>query len=348
MKLKDLLPSLPFSLINLSMKYVVAGAASRVARGLLITTGHKRLGKIGLSWSPPATCDRSGFTLVEMAIVLVIIGLIVGGVLVGKDMINAAAIRAQVSQIEKFNVAVNVFREKYACLPGDCANGSNFGFQARGTGCFMPGRGDGNGIIEGSNFGCNANLGWFQSQGETIVFWVDLSAAGLINQSFNTASETAMPPIDPVTLASTPSVDSYLPQAAINQGNSIYAWSGGVVDNSIAGTARNGLNYFGLAGITQISQGGGPAITYALSPAQAYAIDNKVDDGFPGSGRVTTTMVTASPRWVGGAYPNGAIAQSAWSGSCVDNRGNASNPLQYSTAYSNGSGMNCALSFQFQ
>lgn len=45
--------------------------------------------------------NQSGFTLIELSIVLVIIGLIVGGVLVGRDLIKAAEVRAQVSQIEK-------------------------------------------------------------------------------------------------------------------------------------------------------------------------------------------------------------------------------------------------------
>ena len=50
---------------------------------------------------------KSGFTLVELSIVLVIIGLIIGGVVVGRDLIDAATIRAQISQIEKYNTAVN-------------------------------------------------------------------------------------------------------------------------------------------------------------------------------------------------------------------------------------------------
>jgi prepilin-type N-terminal cleavage/methylation domain-containing protein len=50
--------------------------------------------------------SATGFTLIEMSIVLVIIGLIVGGVLVGQDLIRAAYIRAQITQIEKFNTAV--------------------------------------------------------------------------------------------------------------------------------------------------------------------------------------------------------------------------------------------------
>ncbi len=56
--------------------------------------------------------SQLGFTLIELSIVLVIIGLIVGGVLVGQDLIKAAETRATVGQVEKYNAAVNTFRTK--------------------------------------------------------------------------------------------------------------------------------------------------------------------------------------------------------------------------------------------
>lgn len=62
--------------------------------------------------SPPDRFARkavlsAGFTLVELSIVLVIIGLVVDGVLVGQDLFCAAAVRATISQIEKYNTAAN-------------------------------------------------------------------------------------------------------------------------------------------------------------------------------------------------------------------------------------------------
>jgi prepilin-type N-terminal cleavage/methylation domain-containing protein len=89
----------------------------------------------------------NGFTLIELSIVLVIIGLIVGGVLVGQNLIDAAAVRAQISQIEKYNTAANTFRGKYGYLPGDIPNpyAAQFGFLPRGT---YKGQGDGNGVIQ--------------------------------------------------------------------------------------------------------------------------------------------------------------------------------------------------------
>ena len=59
-----------------------------------------------------------GFTLVELSIVLVIIGLIVGGILTGKDLIRAAELRSVQSDKEKIVTAINTFELKYNCLPG--------------------------------------------------------------------------------------------------------------------------------------------------------------------------------------------------------------------------------------
>ena len=66
------------------------------------------------------------FTLVELSIVLVIIGLIIGGVMVGQDLINAAKIRQQITQLEQIETQINTFKVKYNCLPGDCANATDF------------------------------------------------------------------------------------------------------------------------------------------------------------------------------------------------------------------------------
>src|ERR1017187_10157050 len=138
----------------------------------------------------PAYRNR-GFTLIELSIVLVIIGLIVGGVLVGQDLIRAAEVRATISQIEKYQTAVNTFRDKYTALPGDmnAATATQFGFVSRaGT----EGRGDGNGIIEGYNYTHNTasyQVPEVNGTGEPLLFWRDLSQAGLIEGSFQSATD---------------------------------------------------------------------------------------------------------------------------------------------------------------
>src|ERR1700688_3889289 len=95
--------------------------------------------------------SSSGFTLIELSIVLVIIGLIVGGILVGQDLIKAAEVRAQISQIEKYNQAVNTFRAKFNAIPGDMAvsTAQQFGFLVGFACTGQQGGRDGNGLIDG-------------------------------------------------------------------------------------------------------------------------------------------------------------------------------------------------------
>ena len=71
---------------------------------------------------------KSGFTLVELSVVLIIVSLLAGGILVGRDMFNSAQIRAAARQIEVFNTAYTTFLLKYGCVPGDCGNAESFGF----------------------------------------------------------------------------------------------------------------------------------------------------------------------------------------------------------------------------
>src|SRR5665213_2905942 len=115
-----------------------------------------------------------GFTLIELSIVLVIIGLIVGGILVGQDLIKVAEVRAQISQIEKYNQAVNTFRAKFNAIPGDMAvaTANQFGFTVPASCTGQMGGRDGNGLIDGLNTGFTL----YQAAGETSLFWTDLSS----------------------------------------------------------------------------------------------------------------------------------------------------------------------------
>ena len=192
--------------------------------------------------------NKNGFTLIELSIVLVIIGLIIGGVLVGQDLINAATIRAQISQIEKYNTAVHTFQLKYGYLPGDIPDpaASAFGFIARGA---YAGTGDGNGIIQGiydSGGGVYGVYGTMEQSGETTVFWRDLSKASLIDGNFSTAITSSYPTVATVTPTSSPSFDAFVPRAKIGNGNYIYVWSGGLSGND---------NSFGLSALTSETWG---------------------------------------------------------------------------------------------
>ncbi len=283
---------------------------------------------------------QRGFTLIELSIVLVIIGLIAGAVLVGQELIRAAAVRATISQIDKYNTGVYTFREKYGGLPGDlnATSAALFGLVARGQ---YAGEGDGNGIIEGvwhNSAGKNGST--LEGAGETSVFWVDLSTAGLIEGGFSAASETVVPTSD-ITFTSTPGINNYFPEAKIKSGSYIYVFSGGI-------TGSDGMNYFGLSLVTVIKNPSNNDTVNGdkdLTVQEAYSIDQKGDDGLPLSGKVTAMYVHGVALYDGG-LPNTAIFP--WSGSCYDNGGNASAVTHYSVGYNGGTGVNCTLSFQFQ
>jgi len=296
-----------------------------------------------------------GFTLIELSIVLVVIGLIVGGILVGQSLISAAGVRATVTQIEKYNTAANTFREKYGYLPGDIKDpdASSFGFQARGS---CPGQGDGNGIIDGSLTSTCVAYPNDEDEGETLVFWVDLSTAHLIDGGFNTAQITQA---YNVTATTTPNLSALFPAAKIGRGNYIYVYSGEAWNGSAQ--MPTSVNYFGLSAITATINSGSPISTPALTVQEAYSIDAKVDDGLPQTGRVTAQYLSqtgGSVDWSASpGLPNemGAGSVPPWTGatagsaaSCYDN-GDVSGATQhYSIEISNGANVTCALSFQFQ
>jgi prepilin-type N-terminal cleavage/methylation domain-containing protein len=300
---------------------------------------------------------RDGFTLIEMAVVLVIIGLIVGGILAGQSLISAAAVRAQISQIEQYQTATATFREKYGYLPGDInsAAAAQFGFTPRGQ---YAGEGDGNGIIEGvSANAAGQNSGYYEMIGETVMFWVDLTTANGMKVNLIEGGFSAASPITGLSGSyySSPNItgplaSNYLPVSKISPTNYVYVWS------------NNSINYFGLSALYGVTNNGYMDSGANLTVRQAYSIDPKIDDGFPQTGNVTAQFNDRGQQWVaagtGQITTPGASGTQATSGSsttCYDNSNSSSGVpgisgavQHYSFEISSGSNLSCALSFKFQ
>jgi len=117
---------------------------------------------------------QSGFTLIEIAIVLVIIGLLLGGVLKGQELITSARVRNLISQQDGVKAAYFGFLDRFRALPGDYSQAStNIANVAAGA------NGNNNGQIQSILGGSTID--------EHIAAWDHLSKAGFINGSYTYA-----------------------------------------------------------------------------------------------------------------------------------------------------------------
>jgi prepilin-type N-terminal cleavage/methylation domain-containing protein len=112
--------------------------------------------------------SQKGFTLVEIAIVLVIIGLLLGGILKGQEMITQAKIKNVIADVTGVSAAMYGYQDRYRALPGDDKGAGRWA----GAGV-SPAPSGGNGVIEGAYGSANA-------ADESRLFWDHLRRAGFV------------------------------------------------------------------------------------------------------------------------------------------------------------------------
>lgn len=133
---------------------------------------------------------QTGFTLIEIAIVLVIIGLLLGGILKGQELITGAKVRNLISQVDGVKAAFFGFQDRYRAYPGDYTQAvTNI------AGVVANGNGNGNGRI------VDTNGSGFQ---EDVLVWDHLSHAGFITGTYTAAPGPANPAANPPTNPSNP------------------------------------------------------------------------------------------------------------------------------------------------
>ncbi|MCF8197355.1 MAG: prepilin-type N-terminal cleavage/methylation domain-containing protein [Sulfuritalea sp.] len=128
---------------------------------------------------------QAGFTLVEIAIVLVIIGLLLVGVLQGQEMIENTKTKSIVSDMRSIQAAYNGYIDRYKTPPGD----ENLAtMQARGWNTVTSNNGSGNGVLlmPVANTFTNA-------AGESVSFWQALRASGFLSGSAAAVGAAALP-----------------------------------------------------------------------------------------------------------------------------------------------------------
>ena len=107
---------------------------------------------------------QAGFSLIELAVVLIIMGLLIGGILKGRDLIESARLKRVISQLNELRMATSTFLDKYESLPGDFNKASTQISQTLANG-------NGNGRIEGAGLAPGS---------EALAFWSHLVGAGLL------------------------------------------------------------------------------------------------------------------------------------------------------------------------
>jgi prepilin-type N-terminal cleavage/methylation domain-containing protein len=210
---------------------------------------------------------RRGFSLVELSIVLVILGLLTGGILTGQNLIRAAELRSVSTDIARYQTAMRTFQGKYFAYPGDMPNASSFwGLSTNCAGADADGVCDGNGdgLINTSNVA--------GATSEEYQLWRMLSKAGMVEGTY-----TGL-----VSAAGSALAGENAPVSRMNNA----AWRiryMGDLSGTVTGTLLStfALNY-GNA-LHNMSMSGGLTV---LTPAEAWAVDKKLDDGRPANGTI--------------------------------------------------------------
>jgi len=226
---------------------------------------------------------RSAFTLVELSIVLVILGLLVGGVLAGQSLIRAAELRTTSTDLDKYRTSIYAFREKYMALPGDMTNATAFwgAADADFDTCAdiatatdtVTCNGNGNGFI--ADGGIVSRDQWY----EGYRAWQHLGNAGLVEGKYAGTSFA-----DRTVNENIPG--SNVPPSRIGKAAS---WGfRSMIDGQTGGSpdwfAMPASNLLTLGNEDLVGEGSGPVLT----PEEAWNIDTKLDDGKPGRGTIMT------------------------------------------------------------
>ena len=200
---------------------------------------------------------NKGFTLIELTIVVVIIGILIGGVLQAQELIQQARIRAQISQIQDFEKANNTFYLTYSNLPGDFSKASTL---------ISPSAEDGNGDSK-LEYGDN----------EVFSYWNHLTLAGMLkgkyvlgNPGFTTSGYT---PVKPgLTVPAGKIRDICIESVYLPRYSSPDPYTLSYIEN--------------LYLIGSFWPQDGDCAAGGFTPEEASSIDSKMDDGIPNGGKL--------------------------------------------------------------
>lgn len=231
------------------------------------------------------------FSLVELSIVLVIIGLVVGGVLAGQAMMRASELRAVTTEYQRYNTAVQTFQNTYFGLPGDIKNATQFWgaqdptpatCQTTASTTALTCNGNGNGQVEDGTY-------------EMFRFWQQLSNAGLISGQFTGVNGGGLADQHVLTGAAINAPASKMSNAGWGFSYLLpppfFTGDGGTYNMKY-----DNIFWFGSVQAERPQHN-------AMVPEDAWNIDTKLDDGKPATG-IIIARSQQDPSWAG--YTSGA------------------------------------------
>jgi prepilin-type N-terminal cleavage/methylation domain-containing protein len=231
---------------------------------------------------------KSAFSLIELSIVLIVIGLLIAGITGGASLIKSSELRSVMGEARGYSVAVNAFYSQFNALPGDY-----------GTGVGTATAGNGDGKIEYYGTG---------SVSESASAWQALKAIGAVDTI--TAGATAAATTAPVFGTTAPASKIKSSGWAFDYRTLAEGASTGVAANQNVVVLTGAIGTTGLtAGSVTLVQGSANVASAAITGADALSIDAKIDDNFAQTGKVRGLNPAATDA---GCYSITASATSAY------------------------------------
>jgi len=215
--------------------------------------------------------NSKGFTLVELAIVMIIIGLLIGGVLKGQELIANSQVTSTIAQIKGIDAAASTFKDQYKAVPGDMNRATVLLSNCAAPSCI---NGNGNGRLQSAASPPATN------SGESIQFWMHMSKANLFAGVNGTL---------------TPAWGEGLPAADVGGGFTVGYERGPSFTNIIGSSGVRGGHWMALKANPAMAA----ASTGHLRASIAARIDRKIDNGYPATGVVHATNSGGAPCWDG-------------------------------------------------